>query len=63
MLKISRSRLFVGWLTIKSVSQETWSLDKQWDISKLYASMTDAQPDPCRLVIIVSLIVEKKQSE
>ena len=32
---------FVDLLTIKSISQLTWSLEKQWVISKLYASMTD----------------------
>jgi hypothetical protein len=37
---------FVVRLTIKSVSQVTWLMEKQWVISKLYASMTDAQPDP-----------------
>ena len=38
---------FVDLLTIKSISQLTGSLEKQWVISKLYASMTDDEPDPC----------------
>ena len=38
---------FVDLLTIKSISQLTWSLEKQWVTSKLYASMTDDEPDPC----------------
>ena len=32
---------FVDLLTIKSINQLTWSLEKQWVISKLYVSMTD----------------------
>ena len=37
---------FVDLLTTKSISQLTWSLEKQWVISKLYTSMTDDEPDP-----------------
>lgn len=33
-------------LTIKSISRVTWSLQKQWVISKFYVSMTDNKPDP-----------------
>ena len=50
---------FVDLLTIKSISQLTWSLEKEWVISKLYVSMTDDEPDPCLFIIIILIITFK----